>query len=136
MNNLRRLALATATAAFLTAPAFAQQSGASTAPSTTDMASTSGTTGTSIGRGPADHAYMQEMQGMQQRMSSARMTGNPDKDFVSMMIPHHRGAIAMAKTELKYGKSAYLKRMARKIVKSQSREIKKMTKWEKKHPNG
>ena len=31
-------------------------------------------------------------------------TGNPDKDFVMMMIPHHQGAVDMAKVELQYGK--------------------------------
>lgn len=89
-----------------------------------------------MGHDPADQAFMQDMQAMQQKMSSAQMTGDPDRDFTTMMIPHHQGAVAMAKTELKYGKSAYLKRMARNIIKPQDREITEMRHWRAKHPNG
>lgn len=139
MNGFHRVILAVAATALLAGPAFAQQTGTTgAAPAATGMPSTSGTGpagSASMGHGPADHAFIEEMRTMQQQMSAYTMTGNPDKDFVGMMIPHHQGAIAMAKTELKYGKSPYLKRMARKIVKSQSREIKKMTKWQEKHPN-
>ena len=124
MNQLRQVILTAAALALMASPAFAQTSGA-----------TPGDTGSSsMSHGPAGQAFMGEMHTMQQQMSSARMTSNADQDFVSMMKPHHQGAIAMAKTELKYGKSAYLKRMARKIIKSQSHEIKEMDGWQKKHP--
>ncbi|MHB1305160.1 MAG: CopM family metallochaperone [Acidiphilium sp.] len=82
-----------------------------------------------------DQAFMHEMTTMRQSMSGATMTGKPDQDFVAMMIPHHQGAVAMAHTELTYGKSRYLKKMARRIIKSQDREIKEMQRWQKKHPN-
>lgn len=84
---------------------------------------------------PADQAFTQAMQQMQQTTSSTPMTGKTDQDFVMMMVPHHQAAVAMAHTELKYGKSAYLKRMARKIIKSQNRQIKQMGHWKAKHPN-
>src|ERR1700730_5740505 len=36
-------------------------------------------------------------------MMSQTSTGDPDADFVAMMIPHHQGAVDMAEAELKYG---------------------------------
>lgn len=63
---------------------------------------------------------------MQQAMMSAPMSGDPDKDFVSMMIPHHQGAIEMAKIELKQGRDAKLRKMAEKIIEAQEKEIKGM----------
>jgi uncharacterized protein (DUF305 family) len=50
-------------------------------------------------------------------------TGDVDKDFVAMMVPHHRGAIDMAKAELKYGHNEQLLRLAREIVAKQQQEI-------------
>lgn len=51
---------------------------------------------------PADSAFEQEMMEsmskMDQEMGAAPMTGNPNHDFSVMMIPHHEGAIDMAKT--------------------------------------
>ena len=50
--------------------------------------------------------FMQEMNAsmerMDRRMIEAPMNGSADHDFVSMMIPHHQGAIDMAKAELMY----------------------------------
>jgi uncharacterized protein (DUF305 family) len=50
-------------------------------------------------------------------------TGNVDRDFIAMMVPHHEGAIEMAMAELKYGHNAQLRRLAEKIVKDQQQEI-------------
>jgi hypothetical protein len=41
-----------------------------------------------------------------------RPTGDVDRDFVSMMVPHHQGAIDMAQAELRYGRNEQLRRMA------------------------
>ena len=49
---------------------------------------------------------MQAMQRMDAGMMAAKPTGNPDRDFAAMMIPHHQGAIDMAKVELIYGFAA------------------------------
>ena len=43
-------------------------------------------------------------------------TGDVDRDFVAMMVPHHQGAVDMAKAELKYGHNEQLRRLAREIV--------------------
>ena len=40
-------------------------------------------------------------------------TGDVDRDFVEMMVPHHQGAVGMAKAELKYGRNEQLRRLAR-----------------------
>jgi uncharacterized protein (DUF305 family) len=62
------------------------------------------------------------------------LTGDADKDFVMMMIPHHQGAIDMANIELKYGKDETLRAMAQAIVAAQEKEIKEMKDWQAKHP--
>ncbi len=50
-------------------------------------------------------------------------TGDIDRDFVEMMVPHHQGAVDMAKAELKYGRNEQLRRFAQQIVATQQREI-------------
>ncbi len=49
--------------------------------------------------------------------------------WMSQMIEHHKGALEMAKAELKDGKDARVKKAALSIVSDQSREIKQMTGW-------
>jgi hypothetical protein len=50
-------------------------------------------------------------------------TGDVDRDFVAMMVPHHQGAVDMAEAELKYGHNEQLRRLAREIVATQQQEI-------------
>jgi hypothetical protein len=50
-------------------------------------------------------------------------TGDIDRDFVEMMVPHHQGAVDMAKAELKFGRNEQLRRLAQRIVATQQREI-------------
>lgn len=50
-------------------------------------------------------------------------TGDPDRDFAQMMIPHHQGAIDMALVELKYGRDKTLRRLAQSIIVEQGQEI-------------
>jgi hypothetical protein len=54
---------------------------------------------------------------------TVKPTGDVDSDFVAMMVPHHQGAVDMAKAELKYGHSEQLRRLAREIVATQQQEI-------------
>ncbi len=56
-------------------------------------------------------------------MKQAPITGDPDHDFAAMMIPHHQGAIDMAKAELLYGKDPVLRRLAQEIIVTQNAEI-------------
>jgi hypothetical protein len=60
---------------------------------------------------------------MNDGMGRAPMNGNPDHDFASMMIPHHQGAVDMAKAVLLYGKNPVLRRLAQEIIVSQGSEI-------------
>ncbi len=80
----------------------------------------------------ADQAFMRSMSSMDAAMK-APMSGNPDKDFVTMMLPHHVGAVAMANVELQYGKDPELLALARSIVASQEPEIAAMRKWQAAH---
>ena len=50
-------------------------------------------------------------------------SGDADRDFASMMIPHHQGAIDMALAELRYGRNERLKRLAQEIIIEQQQEI-------------
>jgi uncharacterized protein (DUF305 family) len=56
-------------------------------------------------------------------------TGNPDVDFRTHMIPHHQGAIAMAKIVLKYAKDEETKKLAQKIIEAQEKEVADMQGW-------
>lgn len=60
---------------------------------------------------------------MHHGMANAKRNGNPDHDFASAMIPHHQGAVDMAKVELLYGRDPVLRRMAQEIIVSQQQEI-------------
>ncbi len=57
------------------------------------------------------------------KMTSMSMTGKPDLDFAMMMRIHHEGAIQMSEAQLKSGKDAEMKKMARKIISDQKKEI-------------
>ena len=53
-------------------------------------------------------------------------SGDPDRDFAAMMIPHHQGAVDMAKIELQFGKNPVLRRLAQGIIVEQLQEIEVM----------
>ena len=56
-------------------------------------------------------------------MHQAKQTGNADYDFAAMMIPHHEGAIMMAKAEIESGKSTALINFSRNVIADQEKEI-------------
>ena len=65
-----------------------------------------------------DAAMTKMMNGM-----AAKPSGDIDRDFTAMMIPHHQGAIDMAVLELRYGKNEQLRRIAQEIIVDQLQEI-------------
>lgn len=50
-------------------------------------------------------------------------TGDIDRDFVHLMVPHHQGAVDMARAEIKYGRNDELRQFARRMVSQQEGEI-------------
>jgi uncharacterized protein (DUF305 family) len=56
-------------------------------------------------------------------------SGDADADFARGMIPHHQGAVDMAKIILVFGKDPELKKLAESIVQSQEAEITLMNEW-------
>ena len=70
---------------------------------------------------------------MMMDMHSIELTGDVDYDFVVGMIPHHQGAIDMAKVVLEKGKDPEVRELAAEIIKAQETEIAFMKKWLKNH---
>ncbi|MBI4896754.1 MAG: DUF305 domain-containing protein [Actinobacteria bacterium] len=73
------------------------------------------------------HAQM----GMDFEMPMLDRARDFDKAFIDMMIPHHRGAIAMAQSEIADGTHAELRQLARAIISAQQKEIALMQSWRK-----
>jgi uncharacterized protein (DUF305 family) len=71
---------------------------------------------------------------MEDGMRRAPMNGQPEHDFVTMMVPHHQGAVDMAKALLLTTRDPALRNMAQGIVAEQQIEIQLMQQWLKAHP--
>jgi uncharacterized protein (DUF305 family) len=69
-----------------------------------------------------DTAMSRMMSGM-----SVKPSGDVDRDFVSMMAPHHQGAIEMAQAVLRHGHNEQIRRLAQEIIVTQQQEIAAMS---------
>jgi uncharacterized protein (DUF305 family) len=71
-------------------------------------------------------AVERDMARMMRDMHAPRPTGDPDRDFLAMMVPHHQGAIDMARELLVHGRDPLVRQLAADIIASQTVEIEAM----------
>lgn len=76
--------------------------------------------------------YAPAMEQMHHAMM-VKPTGDADVDFMREMIPHHQGAIDMAKIALDKAKDPEVRKMAQDIITAQEKEIAFMHEWLKRH---
>ena len=84
-----------------------------------------------------DEAHQDLMAGMadmNKNMMAGGTAADIDVAFICSMIPHHQGAIAMAKAELAHGDDPWAKQLAQNIIAAQEKEIADMTDWLGKQP--
>ena len=82
------------------------------------------------GHGDGEHnEIMEAMNTMMDKMKGMQMSGDADRDFVTMMIPHHESAVMMSQNEISHGKHFEMKKMAQKIIEDQNMEIKQFQEW-------
>ena len=91
-------------------------------------ASTAATPPETRAEGPFLAVTNAAMTDMMTRMA-AGPTGDVDRDFVSMMVLHHQGAIDMAKVVLAHGKDPEIRKLAEEVIKAQEGEIAWMKEW-------
>jgi uncharacterized protein (DUF305 family) len=123
LTGIQLLAAALLGCALSAAPAFAQQAPAQ------DHA----THGVSTSGSPVIDEFRQANEKMHKDMGGA-LSGDADRDFAQSMIPHHQGAIDMARIALKHGKDPEIRKLAEAVVSAQESEIAQLKEWLARHP--
>ena len=98
------------------------------------MPGTEGHAGTDHGKshgspGPSDGGPFAEVNARMHDAMNVPPSGDVDLDFARGMVPHHEGAVEMARIELREGKDPEMRRLAEQVVSSQKAEIATMKAW-------
>ena len=132
---MKKIAIAAAAAALLAAPlatlagtAFAQAHTHGAMPDAQGMSKMMDDMMPKPSDPPAVKAQKEAHMAMMKNMN-VPLTGDADVDFARSMIPHHQGAIDMAKIVLAHGKDPAIRKLAEEVVAAQESEIAMMRKW-------
>lgn len=123
MKLFRTSLAALALAAVFAGPALAQHQGHGGGTMKMDGASTDN----------ASTKAFKEANGKMHKDMDITYSGDADADFVRGMIPHHQGAIDMAKVVLAHGKDPEIRKLAEAVIRDQEKEVAQMREWLKKN---
>jgi uncharacterized protein (DUF305 family) len=76
-----------------------------------------------------NHTELSEDMNMIEKLKGMTMSGNANKDYVMLMLAHHQNAVKLSQDEVSHGHHAELKKMAKKMIEDDKKEIEAFEKW-------